>query len=105
MIFSVAFRASHLIKPRHFLRARCALPGNIPLRPSNFGLCFLSQFNNNYWSGLNSTEDHAVIIGERLRALREEKKFSQCDIEKKSGLLRCYVSRDENGHTVPSVET
>jgi len=47
----------------------------------------------------------AVIIGERLRALREGKKFSQGDIEKKTGLLRCYVSRVENGHTVPSVET
>ena len=46
-----------------------------------------------------------MIIGERLRALREEKKFSQGDIEKKTGLLRCYVSRVENGHTVPSVET
>jgi transcriptional regulator with XRE-family HTH domain len=46
-----------------------------------------------------------VIIGERLRALREEKKFSQGDIEKRTGLLRCYVSRVENGHTVPAVET
>ena len=46
-----------------------------------------------------------MIIGERLRALREEKKFSQGDIEKKTGLLRCYVSRVENGHTVPAVET
>jgi transcriptional regulator with XRE-family HTH domain len=46
-----------------------------------------------------------MIIGERLRALRDEKKFSQGDIEKKTGLLRCYVSRVENGHTVPSVET
>jgi transcriptional regulator with XRE-family HTH domain len=46
-----------------------------------------------------------MIIGERLRALREEKKFSQGDIEKKTGLLRCYVSRVENGHTVPNVET
>jgi transcriptional regulator with XRE-family HTH domain len=46
-----------------------------------------------------------MIIGERLRALREEKKFSQGDIEKKTGLLRCYTSRVENGHTVPSVET
>ena len=46
-----------------------------------------------------------MIIGERLRALREEKKFSQGDIEKKTGLLRCYVSRVENGHTVPGVET
>ena len=46
-----------------------------------------------------------MIIGERLRALREEKKFSQGDIEKKTGLLRCYTSRVENGHTVPAVET
>jgi transcriptional regulator with XRE-family HTH domain len=46
-----------------------------------------------------------MIIGERLRALREERKLSQGDIEKKTGLLRCYVSRVENGHTVPAVET
>jgi transcriptional regulator with XRE-family HTH domain len=46
-----------------------------------------------------------MIIGERLRALREEKEFSQGEIEKRTGLLRCYVSRVENGHTVPSVET
>ena len=46
-----------------------------------------------------------MVIGERLRALREEKKLSQGDIEKKTGLLRCYVSRVENGHTVPAVET
>jgi len=46
-----------------------------------------------------------MIIGERLRALRDEKKLSQGDIEKKTGLLRCYVSRVEHGHTVPSVET
>jgi len=46
-----------------------------------------------------------MIIGERLRWLREEKKFSQGEIEKRTGLLRCYVSRVENGHTVPSVET
>jgi len=46
-----------------------------------------------------------VIIGERLRALREGKKVSQGDIEKKTGLLRCYISRVENGHTVPAIET
>ncbi len=46
-----------------------------------------------------------MIIGERLRALREEKKLSQGDIEKKTGLLRCYISRVENGHTVPAIET
>jgi len=46
-----------------------------------------------------------VLIGDRLRAIREEKKLSQGDIEKRTGLLRCYVSRVENGHTVPAVET
>src|SRR5882672_4506455 len=51
------------------------------------------------------TEDQAMIIGERLRELREEKKFSQGEIEKRTGLLRCYISRVENGHTVPAVET
>jgi transcriptional regulator with XRE-family HTH domain len=46
-----------------------------------------------------------MIIGDRLRAPREEKKLSQGDIEHRCGLLRCYISRVENGHTVPSVET
>lgn len=46
-----------------------------------------------------------MIIGERLRELREGKGFSQGHIEEKTGLLRCYISRVENGHTVPSVET
>ena len=46
-----------------------------------------------------------MIIGDRLRALREHKNFFQGEIEKRTGLLRCYVSRVENGHTVPAVET
>ena len=46
-----------------------------------------------------------MIIGDRLRALREEKKLSQGDIEKRTGLIRCYVSRVENGHTVPALDT
>ncbi len=44
-------------------------------------------------------------IGERLRVLREKQKLSQGDIEKRTGLLRCYLSRVENGHTVPAIET
>jgi transcriptional regulator with XRE-family HTH domain len=53
-----------------------------------------------------SVGDNAVmIIGDRLRAMREEKKLSQGDIEKRTGLLRCYISRVENGHTVPAIET
>jgi transcriptional regulator with XRE-family HTH domain len=46
-----------------------------------------------------------MIIGDRLRALREEKKLSQGDIEKRTGLIRCYVSRVENNHTIPAIET
>ncbi len=45
------------------------------------------------------------MIGDRLRLLREERNLSQGDIEKRTGLLRCYISRVENGHTVPSIET
>jgi transcriptional regulator with XRE-family HTH domain len=37
--------------------------------------------------------------------LRETKHLSQGDIEKRTGLLRCYISRVENGHTVPAIET
>src|SRR3984957_12009500 len=46
-----------------------------------------------------------MVIGDRLRELREAKKLSQGDIEKRTGLLRCYISRVENGHTVPAIET
>jgi len=46
-----------------------------------------------------------MLIAERLRQLREDKKLSQGDIEKRTGLKRCYISRVENGHTVPALET
>lgn len=46
-----------------------------------------------------------MVIGTRLRGLREERKLSQGDIEERTGLLRCYISRVENGHTIPSIET
>ena len=46
-----------------------------------------------------------MIIGDRLRALREQQNLSQGDIEKRTGLLRGYVSRVENGRTIPSIET
>jgi len=46
-----------------------------------------------------------MIIGDRLRELRDGKNLSQGDIEKRTGLLRCYISRVENGHTVPAIET
>ena len=44
-------------------------------------------------------------IGETIRNYRLEKGMSQGDIEKRTGLLRCYLSRVENGHTIPSLET
>jgi transcriptional regulator with XRE-family HTH domain len=44
-------------------------------------------------------------ISRRLRDLREAKHLSQGDIEHRTGLLRCYISRVENGHTVPALET
>jgi len=46
-----------------------------------------------------------MVIADRLKALREQKNLSQGDIEERSGLLRCYISRVENGHTVPAIET
>jgi transcriptional regulator with XRE-family HTH domain len=46
-----------------------------------------------------------MVISDRLRAIREQKDLSQGDIEERTGLKRCYVSRVENGHTVPSIET
>jgi transcriptional regulator with XRE-family HTH domain len=46
-----------------------------------------------------------IKIGTTIRAHRLQKGLSQGDIEKKTGLLRCYLSRVENGHTVPSLDT
>ncbi len=46
-----------------------------------------------------------MVIGEKLKDLRAQKNLSQGDVEKRTGLLRCYISRVENGHTVPSVDT
>ena len=46
-----------------------------------------------------------MVIGNRLKELRESKQLSQGDVEKRTGLLRCYISRVENGHTVPAVAT
>ena len=50
-------------------------------------------------------EEAIMVIGNRLKELRESKNLSQGDIEKRTGLLRCYISRVENGHTVPAIET
>jgi transcriptional regulator with XRE-family HTH domain len=47
----------------------------------------------------------ALNIGTTIRGVRLQKGMSQGDIEKRTGLLRCYLSRVENGHTVPSLDT
>jgi len=46
-----------------------------------------------------------MLIGERLREIRDAGKLSQGDIERRTGFVRPYISRVENGYTVPSVET
>lgn len=46
-----------------------------------------------------------MVVGDRLRQLREQKNLSQGHIEERTGLLRCYISRVENGHTIPAIET
>src|SRR4029077_5378544 len=93
--------------------------------PSDLGTCSMaSRLRPRFWSFpqphhlfhsvtrkivlaniLSTWNNASMIIGDRLRALREEKKLSQGDIEKRTGLLRCYISRVENGHTVPAIET
>ena len=46
-----------------------------------------------------------MIVGERLQAIREHRKLSQRELEERTGLLPCYISRVEHCHTVPSLET
>jgi len=46
-----------------------------------------------------------MLLADRLRAIREAKSLSQGDIEKRTGLLRSYISRAENNHTTPAVAT
>jgi transcriptional regulator with XRE-family HTH domain len=50
-------------------------------------------------------ESAPINIGATIRSFRLQKSMSQGDIEKRTGLLRCYLSRVENGHTVPSLDT
>jgi len=50
-------------------------------------------------------EPAPIEIGLTIRGYRQQRGMSQGDIEKRTGLLRCYLSRVENGHTVPSLET
>ena len=54
---------------------------------------------------MNSDAPTTMNIGETIRNFRLQKALSQGDIEKRTGLLRCYLSRVENGHTIPSLDT
>jgi transcriptional regulator with XRE-family HTH domain len=45
-----------------------------------------------------------MVLAHRLLFLRENRHLSQGDVERRTGLLRCYISRVENGHTVPAIE-
>lgn len=54
---------------------------------------------------MNGDEPTTMNIGETIRNFRLQKALSQGDIEKRTGLLRCYLSRVENGHTIPSLDT
>src|SRR5579863_5378590 len=64
-----------------------------------------------YYSGYYSPSRRTPLavfsmnIGETIRNYRLGKGMSQGDIEKRTGLLRCYLSRVENGHTIPSLDT
>ncbi len=44
-------------------------------------------------------------VGIVIRNFRLKRGLSQGDLEKRTGLMRCYISRVENGHTIPSIET
>ena len=65
----------------------------------------LARFASGPLRGDSEIYGGKIVIGDRLRLLREERNFSQGEIEKRTGLLRCYISRVENGHTVPAIET
>jgi transcriptional regulator with XRE-family HTH domain len=64
---------------------------------------------SDYYAGTPGKREKAVSalmnIGETIRNFRLQKGMSQGDIEKRTGLLRCYLSRVENGHTIPSLDT
>ena len=71
------------------------LPDRIPLVTMQSNFC--RTWTASYSSFMN--------IGETIRNYRLQKGMSQGDIEKRTGLLRCYLSRVENGHTIPSLDT
>ncbi|MGC8548329.1 MAG: helix-turn-helix domain-containing protein [Acidobacteriaceae bacterium] len=65
----------------------------------------LLRINVDLQRGESAGSGKMVNIGTTIRGYRLQKGLSQGDIEKRTGLLRCYLSRVENGHTVPSLDT
>ena len=66
------------------------------------------RYYSGYYATFSSEPESRFIamnIGETIRNYRLQKGMSQGDIEKRTGLLRCYLSRVENGHTIPSLDT
>jgi len=69
---------------------------------SVFGFAWgATAYRSNIWLA----KETAMTFGDRFRAIRQEKHLSQGDIEKRCGLLRCYLSRVENGHIAPKLAT
>jgi transcriptional regulator with XRE-family HTH domain len=63
-------------------------------------------YSSGYYARIFSETLYVLMnIGETIRNYRLQKGMSQGDIEKRTGLLRCYLSRVENGHTIPSLDT
>jgi len=46
-----------------------------------------------------------MIVGDRIRAIRERKQLSQVELAVRAGLVRSHISNIENGYVVPSIET
>jgi transcriptional regulator with XRE-family HTH domain len=46
-----------------------------------------------------------MLLGIRVRALREKRNLTQADVDRRSGLSRSCLSRIETGQTVPTIET
>ena len=81
---------------RHFFRFGSArYPGQMNLHAAH--AC-------DYPAVSASESESAMVSGERLRQLREQKNLSQTDVEKRTGLMRSYVSSVLHGHTVSTVE-
>jgi len=72
---------------------------------SNYFLLARRYYSGYYAVQLRRVVYRSMNIGETIRNYRLQKGMSQGDIEKRTGLLRCYLSRVENGHTIPSLDT